>query len=322
MVATPITLSKDFSTAQPAALHLCTVPVQNTRLAYFCYAFIAIVWGTTYLGIKVAIEAYPPFLMAGARQVVAALLMIPLLFIGARKPVKISPKMLWQNALIGFLMITVGNGVVSWAENTVPSGVAALVCSAMPISVVLLSFFSSTKDRLKPITIVGMLLGFLGVAVIFRSDVAALGNRQYLVGILGLLVATFGWGGGSLLMKRWAGSGNATLDVMLQIFFGGLIMLLLSPTFENYNNITWWNPRALGAWLYLVIFGSMLAMLAYQYALKHLPVSFVTSYAYINPLVAVVLGAAFYSEPLNIWTFFSFTLIAGGVFLVNKGKAR
>jgi len=216
----------------------------------------------------------------------------------------------------------VGNGVVSWAENTVPSGVAALVCSAMPISVVLLSFFSSTKDRLKPITIVGMLLGFLGVAVIFRSDVAALGNRQYLVGILGLLVATFGWGGGSLLMKRCAGSGNATLDVMLQIFFGGLIMLLLSPTFENYNNITWWNPRALLAWGYLVIFGSMLAMLAYQYALKHLPVSFVTSYAYINPLVAVVLGAAFYSEPLNIWTFFSFTLIAGGVFLVNKGKAR
>ncbi len=298
------------------------MPVQNTRLAYFCYAFIAFVWGTTYLGIKVAIEAYPPFLMAGARQVVAAFLMIPLLFIGTRKPINISPKMLWQNALIGFLMITVGNGVVSWAENVVPSGVAALVCSAMPISVVLLSFFSFTKDRLKPITIVGMLLGFLGVALIFRSDVAALGNRHYLVGILGLLIATFGWGGGSLLMKRWGNSsGNATLDVMLQIFFGGLIMLLLSPTFENYSGITWWNPRALLAWGYLVVFGSMLAMLAYKYALRHLPVSFVTSYAYINPLVAVVLGALFYKEPLKIWTLGSFTLIAGGVFLVNKGKS-
>lgn len=297
------------------------MPVQNKRLAYFCYAFIAIVWGTTYLGIKIAIEVYPPFLMAGARQVVAALLMIPLLAIGARKPIKFSGKMLLQNALIGFLMITVGNGVVSWAETTVPSGVAALVCSAMPISVVLLSLFSGTRDRIKPVTLLGMLLGFAGVAVIFRTDVAALANPQYLLGILALLMATFGWGGGSLLMKRWGNSENPTLDVMLQIFFGGLIMLLLSPTFEHYSGIHWWNPRALLAWAYLVVFGSMGAMLAYKYALKHLPVSFVTSYAYINPLIAVLLGA-FFGEPLNVWTAGSFLLIAGGVALVNKGKAR
>lgn len=291
----------------------------NKKLAYFSYAFIAIVWGTTYLAIKIAVEAYPAFLMAGARQVSAALLMIPLLFIGPKKPIRISGKQVARNALIGFLMITVGNGVVSWAEEIVPSGVAALVCSMMPISVVVMSFFSGSKHALNALTIGGMLLGFLGVAVIFRADVAALGNRQYLFGIAGLLLATTGWGAGSLLMKRWASADNPTLDVMLQIFSGGVFLLLLSPTFESYSNITWWNPQALLCWLYLVVFGSMGAMLAYKYALNHLPVSFVTSYAYVNPLVAVLLGAL-YGEPLNIWTGLAFALIIGGVWLVNKGK--
>ncbi len=295
------------------------MPEQNKRLAYFSYAFIAIVWGTTYLAIKIAVEAYPAFLMAGTRQVAAALLMIPLLFIGKKNRGIFSKKLLARNATIGFLMITVGNGVVSWAERIVPSGVAALVCSMMPISVVLISFFSGRKHALNALTVGGMLLGFAGVAVIFRADVAALGNRQYLLDILALLGATTSWGAGSLLMKRWANPENPTLDVMLQIFSGGLFLLLLSPLFESYSGVTWWNPQALLCWLYLIVFGSIGAMLAYKYALKHLPVSFVTSYAYVNPLVAVVLGA-FFGETLNIWTGLAFALIISGVYLVNRGK--
>jgi drug/metabolite transporter (DMT)-like permease len=291
----------------------------NKRLAYGCYAFIALVWGTTYLAIKVAVAAYPAFLMAGARQVAAALCMIPLLFVGTKKPLNLSGTVLGRNAIIGFLMITIGNGVVSWAEQVVPSGVAALVCSMMPISVVLLGLFSRSRTAVNALTIGGMALGFAGVAVIFRADVAALSNPKYLTGIGGLLLATFGWGGGSLLMKRWSNPANPTLDVLLQVFFGGLFLLLLSPTFESYSGIQWWNPQALLCWAYLVIFGSMLAMLAYRYALKHLPVSFVTSYAYINPLVAVLLGT-FFGEPLNIWTGLAFACIIGGVALVNRGK--
>lgn len=284
----------------------------------FCY--IAIIWGTTYLGIRVAVTHYPAFLMAGVRQVVSAgiLCIIALSF---NKKFNLSRRNTVRNAVIGFLMISVGNGLVSWAEKYVPSGVAALVCSTMPVSVVLFNLISNRKEKPNAWIIVGMLLAFGGVALIFKNDVAALADRAYLVGIAVLLLATFGWSIGSILSKRWGNDTNPMFDSGMQLFFGGLFLLLGSPLVDDYSKADWYNRDALIALGYLIVFGSVIAYAAYRYALKELPVGFVTSYAYVNPLVAVILGAAV-GEPTSAWTVLSFVAIIAGVFLVNNGYQR
>jgi drug/metabolite transporter (DMT)-like permease len=292
----------------------------SKTLAYFSYAFIALVWGTTYYAIKVAIEAFPPFLMAGTRQFGAAAIM-GLMLLGSNKPVHLTGKKVAQNALIGFLMITMGNGVVSWAEQWVPSGITALVCSTMPIWVVLINLIARRQENFNALIAVGMLLGVAGVALIFQADVSALANRDYLAGILVLVVATSCWGGGSVLMQKWGDSENAFLDITLQIFFGSLFLLLWGFATERGRPIELHNAHAWGALAYLVVFGSILAMSAYQYALKRLPVSFVTSYAYINPLVAVAIGA-FTGETLTKSVIIAFALVLSGVLLVRQGNKK
>jgi drug/metabolite transporter (DMT)-like permease len=288
--------------------------------ALLAYVYISIVWGTTYYAIRVGVLHLPPFLMAGVRQIISFFI-IAGIALSVNKKYNFSKQNLLRNAIIGFLMITVGNGVVSWAEQIVPSGVAALVCSMMPISVVILNLLFARMERPNLQIILGMLLGFGGVALIFRNDISALGNGQYLFGIVATLVATFGWGGGSILSKKWSNPVNPMLDAGVQVGLGGVFLILFSPITDNYATADWHNMDAIWALVYLIIFGSVFAFTAYRYALKHLPVGFVTSYAYINPLVAVVIGF-FAGEVVSIWTVFSFIAIISGVALVSYGYRR
>ncbi len=288
--------------------------------AYLAYGYIAIIWGTTYLGIRIAVEHYPAFLMAGVRQVISAIIMCGIAF-AVNRNINLHKRNILQNAVIGFLMISIGNGIVSWAELYVPSGVAALVCSTMPISVVCINLLSSNREKLNVLIVLGMLLGFGGVALIFKNDVAGLTDHRYLMGIAALLLATFGWGWGSILSKRWGNNTNPMFDSGMQLFFGGIFLLISSPMVDDYSTADWYSTQALMALIYLIIFGSIIAFTLYRYALKVLPVGFVTSYAYFNPLVAVILGALA-GEPTSGWVAVSFVAIIAGVFLVNSGYQR
>ena len=285
--------------------------------AYAAYVYVAIIWGTTYYAIRVAVLDFPPFLMAGVRQLVAFVLIACIALVLKGRP-DLSRQNLLRHALIGFLMITVGNGIVSAAEKVIPSGVAALICSIMPIAVVLLNLIGGRTERLGWRIPLGLGLGLVGVGLIFRNDLAALHNLHYLAGILLTLVGTFAWAGGSILSKKWKGASNPMFDAALQVGFGGFFLLLLSPAVDNYQAAHWHSHDALLALIYLIIFGSVIAFTAYRYALAHLPVGLVTSYAYINPLVAVILGY-FTGEKVTGWTLLSFVAIIGGVALVNRG---
>lgn len=298
--------------------HFC--PVSTKTKAYLAYAYVAIIWGTTYFAIRVGVLHYPPFLMAGVRQIISFFI-IAAIALSINKAVNFSRQNLLRNAIIGFLMITIGNGVVSAAERIIPSGVASLVCSMMPISVVILNLLFSKAEKPNLLIGLGMLLGFAGVALIFRNDLAALQDQRYLFGILATLLATFGWGGGSILSKKWGNPVNPMLDAGVQVGFGGIFLLLFSPLVDDYSIADWHNKEALWALVYLIIFGSVIAFTAYRYALKHLPVGFVTSYAYINPLVAVIIGF-FAGEVVTGWTVVSFIAIITGVAIVNTGYQR
>ncbi|GAA4449291.1 EamA family transporter [Rurimicrobium arvi] len=296
--------------------------MNNHTRAYLSYAAICLIWGTTYLAIRVAVLHYPPFLMAGCRQVIAGVLTM-VIALAVNRQRDLSWSNILQQALIGFLLITAGNGLVTWSEQYIQSGVAALICSTMPISSVLINIIRG-KEKLNKWIVAGMLLGFSGVALIFKDNLSAAGSGHPLYGwaIAGLFAATVAWAYGSLLNKSERPKVNSFFDAGLQVTLGGALMLFISPFADDYSGIVWWNPEGFAAFAYLVVFGSLVAYSAYIYALKHLPVGFVMSYAYINPLVAVLLGAAVLNEPLNLFTVFAMALIITGIVVIRNGYRK
>lgn len=289
--------------------------------AYIALLFICIVWGTTYLAIRVGVMHYPALLFAGVRQTIAGIiLMIAALTINKRKD--LSAKNIARQVLIGFLMLTVGNGCVTWGEQYIPSGIAALVCSVMPLFAVMMNLASSKRDHFNATIGLGLLLGVTGVALIFRQNLADIAKPEYLAGMVAIIIATAGWAVGSAINKKDHSPINAFFNSGMQLFFGGLCMLILSPAIDNYSGMQLWNASGIAAMVYLIIFGSVLAYAAYMYALSKLPVGLATIYAYINPLIAVIVGYAFMQEPLNVYIAMAFVTIALSVYLVNSGYRK
>jgi drug/metabolite transporter (DMT)-like permease len=288
--------------------------------AYLALIYICIVWGTTYLAIRVAMQYYPAFLFAGVRQVIAGVILFSI-GLATNKGRDYSAKNILRQMLVGFLLLTMGNGLVTWGEKYVPSGVAALICSVMPIFAVLFNLFGFKKEHFNALIGGGLLLGAVGVGLIFKDNIAELGNRTYLMGIIATLIATCSWAFGSVRSKKFPAPVNPMFNSGLQLFFGGAFMLMISPFVDSYTDLAWHTEGILYL-VYLIIFGSVIAYGAYIFALRELPVGITTLYAYINPLVAVIMGYFILQEPLTIYTAFAFIAIVGGVYVVNLGYRR
>lgn len=293
---------------------------KNTK-AWLALIFICIVWGTTYLAIRIGVMHYPAFLFAGIRQLSAGIILMLAAYAVNRK-LDWNREHILRNALIGGLMITMGNGLVTWGERYIPSGVAALICSMMPIFAVLFNLAQSKRDHFNTTILAGMILGTVGVGLIFKDSIKDFTNTVYIAGMLATLVATSSWALGSLISKRNTKQTNPMFNSGMQLFWGGVFLFALSPFIDDYHNIDYANTNALLALGYLIVFGSVLAYAAYNFALSSLPVGVVTLYAYVNPLVAVVMGYLLLKEPLNIYTVLAFITIAIGVYLVNIGYRR
>lgn len=295
--------------------------MNNQTKAYAALIFICITWGTTYLAIRIGVMHYPAFLFAGFRQTVSGIiLMIAALLMNPGRD--FSRKNIGRQALIGFLMLTLGNGCVTWGEKYIPSGIAALICSMMPLFAVLFNLASSRKDHFNRTIVAGLLLGACGVGLIFRQNIADITNPAYLGGIMAMLLATCSWALGSIINKKNVNPANPMLNSGMQLLLGGIIMLLLSPAVDSYAGLQLWNTEGLLALVYLIIFGSVLAYAAYMYALSKLPVGIATIYAYINPLIAVIVGYLFLHEDMNVYTGLAFIAIMASVFLMNRGYRR
>jgi drug/metabolite transporter (DMT)-like permease len=286
--------------------------------AYIALVFICVAWGTTYLAIRVGVRHYPAFLFAGVRQVVAGAILLSLALVFNRK-YDLTRNNILRQMWLGFLMLTIGNGCVTWAEQYIPSGIAALLCAMMPIFAVLINLLSEQKDKFNATIGIGMLLGIIGVGLIFRQNLADLGKPEYLSGILCIFLATSGWALGSTLNKKYGKAKNPFFNSGLQLLFGGVFMLFISPVTDDYSCMQLWNPEGLLSLAYLIVFGSVLAYAAYMFVLDVLPVGVATIYAYINPLIAVLAGAVWLHEPLNIYIGLAFVTIVVSVFTVNLG---
>ncbi|MGD9902989.1 MAG: EamA family transporter [Vicinamibacterales bacterium] len=290
-------------------------------LAWAAWLTICVVWGTTYLAIRVSLETVPVLLVAGLRWMAAGVLLSAIVLARGRR---LPPPRQWGSLLLlGFLMNLVGNGFVVWAEQYVASGLAAVVIATVPFWS--LGFEAVVPPR-QPVTrraVTGLLIGSFGVVVLVWPALVTGGGsgRNFVLGVLALQVACAGWALGTSYAKRHAPGDDPLGAVALQMTFSGIMLLVLASANGEWAALHF-SVRSLAAMAYLTIVGSLVAYTAYIYAVRHLPVSTVSLYAYINPLIAVLLGAALLGEPLSARIAVASTMVLAGMAIVGWPRPR
>lgn len=282
------------------------------------FATVYVIWGSTYLAIRIAIETIPPLLMAGLRFVLAGALLYPWVRLRGGGPAP--TRRHWRNtAVLGALLLTIGNGAVVWAERTVSSGLAALLVGMLPIWMVLADWIWGAGRRPSPLLTAGLVWGLGGVALLAGSGGLGTGTRT-LLPALGVLAGGMSWAVASIRMKTMSLPPQPGLATAMEMLWGGIFLLGLGaaigePARLGMAAVT---PRSLLALLYLVVFGSIVAFSAFQWLMRVAPPARVATYAYVNPVVALFLGWAFADEPITPRTLVAAAVILSAVVLITK----
>jgi len=290
------------------------------RLAYAALVAVCVIWGTTYLGIRVALEAVPPALMGAFRWIIAGALLLGYVRLRGHELPHVAR---WRSlAVQGLLMIGFGNGFVNWAEQSVPSGLAAVVIATAPFFMAGVEAFHEDGERLSRRALLGLVLGFIGILVLVWPDLHFNGGQgtQFVLGLLALQIACLGWAVGSSYSKRHPHGESVLGATAVQMIFGGLIMLAVGTLAGEWGRVSF-HGRGVAALAYLTVAGSIGGFVSYIYALQYLPVSTVSIYAYINPLIAVMLGAVLLDEPFSARTVVAMAIVFAGVGLVKQQVA-
>ncbi|WP_298120813.1 EamA family transporter [Flavobacterium sp.] len=295
-----------------------TNPKPDLKLI-FSLVIVGLVWGTTYLGIRVAVESIPPWFITSIRQGIAALLVLGIL---------LYKKQLswigWSNLkfqlIPSLLMIVIANGFTTIAEQTLPSGLTSIMSALSPVIIFIGGIlFGIEKPRLKGF--IGVLLGFLGVVFIFRNGLEDILDPNYKTGMLFLSIAILSWSAGTVYSKKHTHkSSNIALNLFYQFSISSIIQFALAFIFSSDTDISTWSLRSVSAVLYLAIFGSVLAFFCYYYALKRVTVLQVSILNYINIVIAVFLGWLILDEIITIDFIIATALIILGVFIINYKK--
>ena len=298
-------------------------PIPNPdsrRRAYLAWAAVCLIWGTTYLAIRIALETIPPLLMAAIRWIVAGGLLIAILALrGERLP---GPRAWPSLALLGVLLLGLGNGGVVWAEQTVPSGLTAVLVATSPFWMVGIDALVTGGEALTLRRVVGLIVGFIGIVMLVWPELrVGEGGRGFLSGVIAAQVACVGWAIGSS-HARHRGRGHARDENVLataafEMLFGGFSLLAAGLAMHEAGRLAF-NPRTTGALTYLIFVGAIGGFTAYAYALKHLRVATVSLYAYVNPIIAVVLGTLILSEPFDARMGVAAAVVLVGMALVRQ----
>jgi drug/metabolite transporter (DMT)-like permease len=285
------------------------------RRAYGAWVLVCVLWGTTYLGIRIALDTIPPMLMGGFRWTVAGALILGVLRLRGDG---IPGRRQWPGlAVLGVLMIGVGNGAVVWAEQTVPSGLTAVLVAGTPFWMLGIERLAGAAPPLTLRRIAGLVVGFAGIVLLVWPELEMGKGARFLFGVLATQCASIGWAIGSVYSRRRGAAENVLAAAACQMLLGGLVMLLLGTVAREWAVLSF-TPRTAGALAYLLVFGSIAGFSAYGYALKHLPLATVSLYAYVNPVIAVVLGTIMLGEPFTPRIAIAGAIVLGGMALVRR----
>jgi len=289
------------------------------RRAWIAWAAVCLIWGTTYLAIKIALETIPPFLMGGIRYLIGGTILAAWLM--ARRE-GLPPVREWGRlALLGFLMIALGNGGVVWAEQYLASGLTAVVIATSPFWMVAIDALFPGADRLGLRQWGGLFIGFCGIVLLMWPELSLGGatGRATALGILAVQIACAGWAVASAYTRRHSLSRNVLGVAAVQMFFGGFFMTMAGTVTGEWAHLGF-SPRTLWALIYLTLAGSVIAFAAYSYALRHLPIATVSLYTYVNPVIAVALGTLLLGEPFRATMLVAAAIIVVGMLVVRPAS--
>ncbi len=286
------------------------------------FGAVYVLWGSTYLGIRYAIESIPPLLMAGSRFAIAGgVLLLVALVRGEGRPDRTE----WGSAaLTGLLLIGVGNGGVTWSEQTIPSGIAALVASLVPLWMTLMDWARPGGTRPTYPTIAGLFLGMAGLVVLLGGDLSGTPEPVGATAMVVLILATIGWALGSVMASIVRLPRSPITAIGAQMTAGGGALLVagfVSGEGAEFD-LALVTTRSMTAWVYLVVFGSWIGFSAYVWLLRNTSPAKASTYAFVNPLVALILGVWLASEPLAPRTVAAVAIILTGVALIVLNRGR
>jgi drug/metabolite transporter (DMT)-like permease len=287
----------------------------------FALVTVYLLWGGTYLGIRLAVATIPPYLMAGSRFLVAgSVVYLVARLTGATRPEPVH----WRDAgIAGALLLLGGNGLVSWAEQRVPSGIAALLVATVPLWMLLLGLAGRGRTRPGLVTLASVLLGLGGIALLVLPEGGGAGRIDP-AGVATLVVASFLWSLGSLYARRARMPASPLLAVAMQMIFGGVLLLAVSGLLGEWSRL---DParvtlRSLLGMGYLILFGSIVAYNAYIWLMKNADPTWVSTYAFVNPIVAVFAGWLIAGERLTAHALWASVLIVLSVALITVARNR
>jgi drug/metabolite transporter (DMT)-like permease len=296
----------------------------NTFAVVVAFAVVYIVWGSTYFFIKGALEGFPPFILGATRFLVAGII---ILIWAAVKGEKVFDfKLIPMSAISGFLMLFVGNGMVIWVEQTLPSAMAAIMVSSAAFWFVILDKPKWKINFSNSNTILGLIFGFIGVILLFWEKIsgASIAGDKEALGLVLLSFSVIGWAGGSLFAKYYTSGSSQLVNTGWQITIAGLAFIpgiFLTDELDNFHlnridSFAWFSI------VYLITMGSIAAYSAYVWLLMVRPATQVSTYAYVNPVVAVLLGVIFAGEKITLFPVLGLAIILGSVLLLNLSAYR
>lgn len=287
--------------------------------AFIALGIVCILWGTTWVASKQGVMHMPGLQLAGVRQLLAGFFYI-IYFIstGAKWP---RGREWYAIGVLSVLNILCSNGLTTWGVQFISAGLGAIIAATFPLWMVIIGLFTS-KDRIPIAALKGFLLGFAGICVIFYEHLHDFLNPEFLFGIAISFTASWTWALGTLFTKKEAKDYNPYFSLGLQMFMAGIVLLLISyatGTAIPLTQIAWQSWTAIA---YLVVFGSVVAFAAYLYSLQHLSVEQMSIYAYINPIVAVILGSLFFNEKLTMFIITGGAITLYGVWMINHALRK
>ncbi len=290
--------------------------MKKANSGLIAYILVCIIWGSTYLAIRIGVQSFPPFLFAGIRFLIAGTILLSFAYLKKMEFPK-EKKDYWKISIVGLFLLTIANSFVVLAEMKINSSTAALFIAVIPIFIAIIEQFIPGGSPISSLGWIGMLIGFSGVGILSFSSGGEFDTD--IMGIILLIFASLAWAIGSIYSKRTVFTGSVVAQIGVQMVSAGLVQTLAGIILGESSRMNY-SPQGIGALIYLILIGSLVGYTSYIYLISVWPVSKAGTYAYVNPVVAMFLGWLFLSEPITIKMMISAILILMGVIIVQRSK--
>lgn len=284
--------------------------------AYIALGIVSFFWGTTYIAARVGAQEMPGLFISGLRQFISgAILVSYFLLKGYRIPNK---EILKKISVQSIFLLCIANGLLTWSVEYISGGLAAIIAALVPLFIALFTVWLSKCAKISRLMIIGLLVGFAGVLTIFYDYLGQMKSGSFVLGVVLAILSTLSWSFGTVYTSKEKPPINILFNVGLQMLIAGVLVLIICGVTGKYVNMANVGQNAWLALVYLIVFGSLIAYSAYVFMISKLPPTQVSVYAYINPIVAVVIGWLLLSEKMNVQMIIGTLITLGGVYLVNR----